>query len=137
MIQVSFAGMGMQSLFMTMQSDSLGRCGCKSTFLNVKCPLRVCHDVNAHLWVCHDANAFHLTQMQIKQRFFFRLSRSMEQSAFKTRFIFQRFFFISIRLECQVHHFCPKNIFYFDLRLSQKLVITVRNLRMGCQLEIK
>ena len=65
MMQVSFAGMRMQSLFMMMQSDFLGICGCKSTFLNAKRPLRVCHDVNAHLWVCHDANAFHLTQMQI------------------------------------------------------------------------
>ena len=70
MMQVSFAGMRMQSLFMMMQSDFLGRYGCKSTFLNAKCPLWVCHDVNAHLWVCYDANAFHLTQMQINQRFF-------------------------------------------------------------------
>ena len=33
--------------------------------------------------------------------------------------------------------FLPQNMFYFDLRLLQKLVITVRNLRMGYQLEIK
>ena len=37
---------------------SLRRCKCKSHFFfGIKCPLWVCHDVNALLWVCHDVNA--------------------------------------------------------------------------------
>ena len=110
---------------------------------DVNAPSWVCHDANALWWVCHDVNAFYLTQMQFKQKFLLfsksRLPRSLEPKCFQNSIYFFRrlFFFLSARLECLVHYSCPKNMFYFDLRLPQKLVITVRNLWMGCQLEIK
>ena len=57
MMQVSFAGMQMQSLFMMMQMSPCGDANAIFYFFNIKCPLWVCYDANAPLWVCHDANA--------------------------------------------------------------------------------
>ena len=64
MMQMSYAGMKMQSLSMMMPVHIFkSRCKCflvevemqKSHDANAL--LWVCHDTNALLWVCHDANA--------------------------------------------------------------------------------
>ena len=57
MMQVSLAGMQMQSLFMMIQMSHCEDAYAIFNFFNIKCPLWVCHDANAPLWVCHDANA--------------------------------------------------------------------------------
>ena len=59
------------------------------------------------------------------------------QNAFKTRFtFFQRLFiFISRRLECPVHHSCPKNMFYLGLRFPKRMVITSVGVILGRGIE--
>ena len=73
-----------------------------------------------------------MTQIQFNQFFFiFQIEASSEPGTkmlSKLDLFFQRsFFFILARLVCPVHHSCPKNMFYFDLRLPKKMVITIRN----------
>ena len=76
----------------------------------------------APLWVCHDANAFYLTQMQFNQKkkiiSKLRLPRSLEPKCFQSSIhSFKKSSFFLVRLKYSVYHSCPKNMFYFDLRL--------------------
>ena len=111
----------------------LRRCRCKSLFFDIKISLA------SMAWrKCF----FSWCKCNLTKNSFYSPNRGFlgawNQNAFKNQFFFLRlFFFILERLECPVHHSCPKNMFYFDLRLPQKLVITVTNLRMGYQFEIR
>ena len=85
-----------------------------------KCPLGACHDANVHLWVYHDTDT--LIQTQFIQKFLLFSKRGFHnvwnQHILKTRFI--------------IHEKSSS----FLLKASKKMVITVRNLRMGYWLRI-
>ena len=111
----------------------LRSCECKSLFFDIKMPLTSMSwckrpSVGVSRWkcpigVCHDANVFYLTQMQFNQKILLFskswLPRSPGIKMFSKLDLFfsKIIFFILTRLECPVHHSCPKNMFYFDLRL--------------------
>ena len=94
----------------------LRRCKCKSLFFDIKMPLA------GMPWRKY---SFSWRKCNLTKNSFYFLNRGFlgawNQNAFKTRFIFSKillFYFDEAWMS--MHHSCPKNMFYFDLRLPKK-----------------
>ena len=123
----------MQSLFMMMLMSSYEDVDA-NLYFPIKMPL-----ANMPWSKC----VFSWRKCNLTKNFFYFPNRGFfrvwNQNAFKTRFIFfkDHSFLFRWGLNAQCIILATKNMFYFDLRLPQKLMITVRNLWMRCKLEIK
>ena len=105
---------------------SLRRCGCDFLFFQYKMLT-----VGMPWYKCQLTKNFLLFSKS-------RLSCSLKPKCFPNSiYFFEDYSFLFRRGLNASASFLPQNMFYFGLKLPQKFVITVRNLRMGYQLGIE